>query len=913
MITKLKKDNFLLKDSEVKTESKVIYVGTQLSVKIAINITSIKGNPSFTFGLGNTTSSSNVEPIIKADGVNIPNNFKILASGVMVLEIDVADYSYLFIKSNIDDDNNWYGTINIFNRDYNSNLQKTYHIVELTNQYSDLEFSIEGLATEATTFLNLVFTDDFQEFINKEFVIDSQYTNGRYAKLTNGSHHAYTKKTHKYAVISNRDVSDVSITPIGDRIVIDFDSALNVLNNLTLAVRYFYPTKKYARVEFKETNYIDAGKEISFRFTENVSFLNLDGSAIMVESEPDRFFFSTNLVGGGFIVYSENGIDYTPFNFTSEDVIKFRIILSDNIITDKDEVIEDNGSYVLKRTKRELSKKCDVWGNDVVEYNSSSTIITYYKNGYHGMKCEIDVRQFLKEEESIKMCYLMPYNPTNVSNAYAVSNFSHPNRLIVFTNKGRILHNLTPTQPGRVHNILTFYESAVYDSSYIYVNDKSLVDSRHKYVPFLVDYNYNQLDNRPDIAELDGVGGKYIYRSLQEDAYTSLVTNMARSEDGAMFGNYALDELQEGFVMTSIDGGYRWTILQKMWASDYYPNNAKGNKVDFRYLGTYESGKLKVRRLYINPYISDRNNVEKQFVFNEETDAEIVSMEFGAEGTMRLTLGKNVSDVYDNFYKPIVFQNVDDDSYWSDITNNSIGEYYGERFNSNRLIFRAKLVSGTTNQLDVWFNIGNNFTTLFYGRHIHSVNRYAEGFVISTGESKKDFDKSEGGDIYLYVSPTKNGGNSLTESEQCLFKLTNAERAVNRACGAYLKGNTLYYCSDQASESCARMKYPIEGRDIYFTPVGVYKINISDVNDVDKSEQICDIGKVCLGMLVHRDKFIVQGYDCDMVVSDGGDKWHILPIEINSNNKITGTDNRGNMYYSDKKVEWKNNICNIIR
>jgi len=588
----------------------------------------------------------------------------------------------------------------------------------------------------------------------------------------------------------------------------------------------------------------------------------------------------------------------------------------------------DKEGYSIYRLPSESTNR-DVLNKDLLEWTDNS--LTFWHGGFLGFKYSIpfgadNVRNYVTDE-TIQFAYLLPYVGYR-NRSGSVGSLLNQSRIVVFT-KSRIYHNFPKraTDTGtdiRTSDAALFDESSVItDKKWLPVNDKNLADSKHKYLPVLAEYDYDQFDGR--IAGTTGFvdefsnGGLVVPNGklpldlpIEGATYWHRLaySNMAKGEKWCVWGNYSLYEGSEAIAIATNDGGRTWYAKVYFAATDYY-NYMFGSKIDLKPItdvAAYVSGSLKMCRRRFNVPTPEAKEPSVPFVIESEEQSLVTGFSVDADGDCLVTLADNVD--YDGKYPVVYFENVSANSEWDYICNTGFTAD-GTTTNSG-IFFRVKKVTANTYKL--FANLGDPYGGDAVCRHIHAVNAVESGFLISTGESYAE-DWFEGGFIYHLVQNRKNGGDAISPSGAAeVIRLCSSYMGVNRACGAYLFSDhadpTLLYVSDEAftvsgaSVQTEKRYASIDGRTVKvpITPAGIYVGKLSEIDDQAKYDCVCELHTTIVGLLQTHGHFAAEGHSNAIMFSKDGFKWE---IDVNDGSEINGFDNQGNIYFGNKVAVFK--------
>lgn len=628
----------------------------------------------------------------------------------------------------------------------------------------------------------------------------------------------------------------------------------------------------------------------------------------------DRSKFQIPLFGncseGGvvidFIRPLTNGIRFVFSKSSDSDISygAFRITLNNSVPKVEEEpTICDKTDYTIKECKiQNIYAERDAFGADVIEYTNDK--ILYYQYGYHGFVWEINfdsdtVEAFITGEK-IKYAYLLPFDGNN-----NVGTLRLPNRIVVFTNKNRVLYNASS-----IYDYGHFKEAKVVNpyKKWQAVNDANDVDSVHKYFPVLKDYDYDQFENRgAAVVQGTAAGTLLLDFPTPSDVWNRTTwCNFSRSNKVAVFGNYNSSKT-EPIVIATTDGGKTWKVVTWFgFVTDY--NASAGNPIDLSPISAQSSYIANSLKLCIREYrVPTEETPEPENTFIIDTDKQVNVTSFGTDSSGNTVVNLASAKDYGDGSPVCYFVNNSPGNIWDTICNNDMD---ASGTNSNGVFFRLKKVS--TTQYILTSNVGNPYEKDLLCYHIHCVNRTCAGFVISTGESYTTT-KYEGGMLYYLAQNYNNGSNPIPNGVDALLnktnRITSSNNGVNRACGAYISNDhadpTVIYASDESFYTTGKRDVSIPGRTVAIknVPTGIFAGKLSDIDDQSKFDCICETRGTMLSLFEWFGHFIADGHFESICISKDGRNWH---IDMNtSKNRINGADSDGNLYFGNYKVIFK--------
>lgn len=635
-----------------------------------------------------------------------------------------------------------------------------------------------------------------------------------------------------------------------------------------------------------------------------------------------------DVIEGGFVVELEEPCKRAILSFdeynqlaTKSRTDKVRMHLS----TEKPEekplpVLREKNDYKIYQLPSDRTAK-DVYGNDVLEFATDS--LKFWMGGYFGICYEIpftaDNVPGILAGELIKFAYLLPFN--RLDRSAGVGDEQKASRIVVFTNKGRILHNFPARISGNLPNsdLFKFEESTVYNSfkRWLPTNDKGKAGGLFKYFPVLADYDYNQFDGR--VAGTTGFVDHFNTGGVPAMTNTPLFdvlikdgeplrrltyANMAKDPKLCVFANYNNPIGSESIAIGTNNGGKTWYTKAYFAQTDDY-NSMRAGNITFTPItdvaGTYVANSLKLCRKRFNVPTNEIKEPATPFVVNEADKTLITDISVSGD-TILITTADNVD--YDGIYPVVYFENVSAASEWNYICNNG---FNASGSTNNGIFFRVK--KETANQYLLYGDTGDAYQSDLICRHLHTVNRVQNGFLVSTGESYRD-DFFEGGFLYLISQINHNGGSIYHPyNAMPVIRLTSSVNAVNRACGAYLFNDgedpTLIYASDEPTLYTSKRTFTIPDRTVGIdnTPIGIYMGKLSEIDNQAKYKCICEVKQTIISLFEHMGHFAADGMEDALCISKDGLNWNIETLSPARG--INGTDWDGNIYFGDKVIVFK--------
>lgn len=576
----------------------------------------------------------------------------------------------------------------------------------------------------------------------------------------------------------------------------------------------------------------------------------------------------------------------------------------------------------------------DAYGEDIL-VRTSDTTWDYYQFGFNGIKTGLvfDATHCpsMIEGETVKFARLIP-----MVGGSPVGRCS--NRVVLFTNKNRILYNRARNEYGCELSYFREAELINTKKRWYPVDSKSDVSSVAKYLPIFPEYDYNQFDGRiGDGTETDAFGLKKPTRgdsvgTLLEDfhkeniigklAYSSFVVSEVY---GTVWGNYNLTNGDPWLAITP--DGSKWYIVQSFGSVADYADitNLKVNLSPIlTNAGGYTSGDLKITWRKYNVPDSMNKEPSTPFIIGDSCVVDTIT----ADSTGTIVTFVDDSAFYSDQYTRYKFTNYRQVVFFENLSNNSEYDYICNSVNADGsdntgVFFRLVRIDGT-HQYRLYGDVGNPYEGENVCRHIHSVSETASGFLIATGENYNKLNDTvpifEGGFLFYLPANNRNAELGLSNPQNSLgdlFRICSTMEGVNRACGAYLKSNednTLIYVSDDINGDLDKNPISITGRTetLKRRPFGVISGNLEDVDEQSKFGCIAELKNAAIGLVYHKERLAVCLFGGDAVFStDFGKTWHQETLEkvrkgvVVYYTDVTGISSDGGFFYGNNKIIFK--------
>lgn len=914
-----------------------------LTAIIDFNITAITGSRTFgIYGDVGTVSSSSPRPNAWLNGEKQSGNITISSVGNYRIVVDLVNVNNLFVNvvdsngftftgtcrihltpMSVDDYVKYQKAVDSFLEDSDNKtiVRGGYEEIYDVRGMKQLDISIKKLyqsASSSNRYVRVYKSDDGSTWSNvDDFVCDEFILFAGWVDVSSRD------SLNLFANIENVKYIKVKIdTPVDDLFTISHELHDNYINRTFLLwlgsnfylnlVKNNFKGYRYVKVGLYNQTTSSIGANIYIEDRPNVLNANYEKiefpySNPFYSSSAGRTFFNIlgTAVGGGVVL--EFADTLTELRFFTGGTANFGsvyITLSNEKIKTNDDILTEKNDYkIIDCPIKVKGAFRDVFGADVLEY--TSTKIYYYQYGYKGLvwSCDFNtdnVDSFIAGE-TIRYAYLIPYSYNG-----NVGTLRLPNRIVIFTNKNRILYNNNTTLEAG--DFSHFKEARVVNpfKKWQAVNDQSDVDAVHKYFPVLKGYNYDQFDGRT-VAQGTAVGDLLTDFSVDNSWNIRSYNTLARANKVAVFANYNQHNT-EPYVIATVDGGKTWKVVLWFAHTTDYPDSAAG-EIDLTPIISQSAYTANSLKLCIRKYrvpTEETPEPANTFIIDENDQVNVSS--FTTDGTGNCVVNLAEAKDFGNYSPVCFFKNNGSASIWDTICNNDMTE---DGANNNGIFFRLTKISNTQYQLRAM--LGNPYEASLMCYHIHCINRCCAGFVISTGESYKSANQYEGGMVYFLTCNYNNGTNMLPNGTNDLInktvRLTSSPDGVNRTCGAYLFNDfadpTFMYVSDESFYTTGKRNASIPGRtiEVQNVPTGIFRGKLSDIDDQSKYECVCDTKSTIVSLCEHMGHFAADGHGDALCLSKNGKDWH---IETNIyNNNINGTDMYGNIYFGNYKVEFK--------
>lgn len=570
-----------------------------------------------------------------------------------------------------------------------------------------------------------------------------------------------------------------------------------------------------------------------------------------------------------------------------------------------------------------------VWSKPAV--NASNKALYISTDGFGGSLSEVKFNSTnfpnLIDGSNIRHCAILPYARRNSD---TVETFDGKDwRLVVFTDKGQIYHNFPSRASGydgvsQDGDMLKFDESVVWDLpdrktpvKTTIGNDATLIATGcYRYMPCLPDAMYEMhpaisSDNGygnggfPSIYEyndrLDGNISKkrprLFYPKINNNNANlfSWMSGFVQDKQVSMFGTYMPNDVDTGCrmcVFASSDGGRQWFVVYEFGANGERIGTNDSNvefKITNPILNFSEYGDASnnqivwgtnqmsnpsefavIRRSQWTPTTSHKEPEHKFKYGNEIAVSSIVSSPAnGIVVTTSNAHGLINGDV-------VIFKKESETANdWDWLAAND----YTQDDAGNGVIWKAKVLTTTTFKL--MLEVHNPYNELGI-RHIHSINRYKDGYTVSCGEEYPlgwvMCIESINVDTHAFLNAAY---------KRNVYRLTSTPISIQRCLGVEILDdldNTVFAGLDTAVIPRKGVKPSGRTEALQRNSCGIFKMGINDVDDFDNAECVFQLSQPTYFFKIIQGVMLAIGQQNMMGISfDYGKSWitYQLPVYTN--------------------------------
>lgn len=366
------------------------------------------------------------------------------------------------------------------------------------------------------------------------------------------------------------------------------------------------------------------------------------------------------------------------------------------------------------------------------------------------------------------------------------------------------------------------------------IKNSSNVDANHRYDTTLPDSRYTH-----DVVASDG------HIAYQGTPYLRRLTLPAWSKHAVMIAQYDVNGRRCSAWATD-DGGVN---IVSVWDCVTISLQQSAD-IDTSAFTAYGSG-LQMFKVTRNIPSSVNKEPAAKYTMTEISGFSITK---GAKTVITKT-AHGLSDC------DIVLFTGDAGTEWNQLTTSGSG--------SDSLGDNAYFVKKIDNDSFYLMEYTGSYDTQLACRHIHSVQEWAEGFIIGTGEEyPQSWFISLGKSYY-----TETVMNAVWKT----YRLNSSENGVQRPCGIISDGAiqpSLIFGADTVKMDLGN--YVIDGRTDTptITSYGIYKIALADIDDISKAVKVCDTFEKILGLYKLGNTIVAKMNDGGLGISfDSGETW----------------------------------------
>lgn len=453
-------------------------------------------------------------------------------------------------------------------------------------------------------------------------------------------------------------------------------------------------------------------------------------------------------------------------------------------------------------------------------------------------------------------------------------------RMVVITNLGQVYHNFpsraTDGDGAEVEGDMTrFDESVIWDlPERKYPSNDTAASGVERYTPGLPAERYNYY---PALNADNGYGNGGFGKSITKDGvtYPRFYRGSNTSDTNPLYfmGGYEADSKVSviGTYTPTVDDDYRTCVFAtddggRSWYCKYDFARTKAyiklsTPIDTSALSdSYVSGSYSVcKRSWIAPSESDK---EPANLFELGNPITVSSITKGEKTVITTSAAHGLSDKDMVVFKTLSGAN----SGFAWLLNDSASAVSG----GNGVVFTVKVLTDTT--FEIYEYIASAFNNIPC-RHIHSINRVKDGYIIGTGETYP-----EGWMFYMETHHSDTFSVLRAYSDMPITRLTSTEGAIQRILGAHMfddADSTILVGIDEAFIARDETSLP-EGRTDTVTrsSTGVFRGKLVDIDDFDKYECVFEAQEVAYFFKKKADAFIFVGQRGEFAISfDDGDTW----------------------------------------
>lgn len=612
--------------------------------------------------------------------------------------------------------------------------------------------------------------------------------------------------------------------------------------------------------------------------------------------------------------------------------VTLSLLLEQDLVTSKVvpglfDLIDDD--YIkLQRvvTQDDVSKLAGIYRDTAVWIKDGSPVYLQISlNGIEGARSSIAFNSAnfpnLLDNSGIDRVLILPYQRDNTESTQNLT----LTRICVITNLGQIYHNYPDRASGYAGTSLEgdafrFDESVIWDipgrrfpsvttdNSYYVKNPALPTESYIMHPPISSDNGYGNGGFPDHLTRTVSGASKTFNRFYIHQRYTGTVAGgtftptsplffmggfeptMKMSVIGIYRGNNTPNTAARICILGTSDGGRQWFNKYEFSSIDDYQNY--GNPIDLALL--YSSGYSYIPGSY---QIQRKTNIVPTAGTPNPTDifgigSPIVVSSFDAQSNVIQTQTAHgfASGTYPVIFFTKVTADVQPGYDWminASVSSTSAG---------TGMFFKCSVIDSTHLALYEYIhNPSNNLSA----RHIHSINRQKDGFIIGTGE-----DYPDGWCLYMQMPQADIYAPAWAWMNYTVKRLNSSNTSVQRILGMHLYDSDtpqIMFGSDETTLLRPTITLP-SGDTFQRTSSGVFKGNLSDIDDFTKMRCVYESTDVCYFFKRKLGVLIYVGNAGDLALSwDEGNTWKSYRIEYNFANisRFYGQDSKQRLLIED--------------
>ena len=454
-----------------------------------------------------------------------------------------------------------------------------------------------------------------------------------------------------------------------------------------------------------------------------------------------------------------------------------------------------------------------VYRNDIIFLYSDVQI----PNHRYKIKFNCETFPQLLPNSSIQLVLIIPY-------ITKTEDRNKKWRLVIITDRCQVYHNFPDDCKNKREAIVTFSESMVWDlPGNRYPSLNTDCESYENYFPFLP---AGETQKFYSIVHENGKHEKlsrFYFPSRSAHTNPFFYLNGYEPDPimtfiGSYCGNCTSSTASRIVVFATSDGGVNWFAK--------YEFNDDGRALNYG------------NCLRINPSTSENQDIVADYICKREfvpSENDALMLKCGERVNIKEVYQKETIEIV--FEKPHNLQSGDIVALKGNgrcgVSNLLLNNDFADNDFGNGLFYKIKVINDHTIQL---FECVSKSRTNLPARHIHSINRTKDGFLVATGETYP-----QGWLLMLSVTDADNWNNYFACDDLAIIRLNSSCSSVQRIVGAVLLDNyehELIYASDCSSMSIDKNEI-IDG--IPTNSIGIYKGKLTDIEDFRKFELLEEV------------------------------------------------------------------------